>query len=131
MCLTGTEANHERMREDIVDFIEETLDQFTRSEDERNSWWSMLFDFSIFLSIFFIGIFHEMNEIRDRMIDMRQDRFWAGNVELLAAAKLYNFNVVICEKFPTPDGTNHIMRWQIYSPEITISVFFTNLFKFF
>lgn len=45
---------------------------------------------------------------------------WTSNLDLVATAKLFRINVVVCELI-----TNNNYRWQVYSPELEHSV---NLF---
>jgi hypothetical protein len=41
---------------------------------------------------------------------------WASNLDLLAASKYFNINVIVCER--SGDG----FRWQFYNPHISKKV---------
>jgi hypothetical protein len=73
-------------------------------------------------------MFDDEHEVAQHIIDAMepatnagQREKWLTNIDLIAAAKMYNVNIIICEELPRTVGG---FRWNIYVPTITDRVIY-------
>lgn len=79
-------------------------------------------------------MFENENEILAHIVDAKEPandnsgrEKWANNLDLLAAAKMFNINVIVCEEIYDEEENFSGYRWQIYHPGINRSVIFYKL----
>ncbi|KAL3076610.1 hypothetical protein niasHS_011751 [Heterodera schachtii] len=108
-ALTGSEVNHDEIRKDLMEYLEETLYQYSL-EPIGNDWWQMFFD----------RVEDARKHIEIKKSPARsaaENDKWMSEPDMFIAAKMFKINVI---SYKPADNPDHI--WQIFTPQMQNSL---------
>jgi hypothetical protein len=117
--LTGTQDNHVKIRKDILKHLEKAL---FANKDWCGKELRDLYGKSAHSPIKSTGVYgiqgleEHIKVAREPSRGPEENDKWMTNIDILAAAKLYNMNIIVCERH------QDTCRWHIHSPNLTGNV---------